>query len=42
MESKQELERVRVESKERHAELMDLLKEQKEQNMKFIDMLSKG
>ena len=39
---KRERERERVESKERHAELMDLLKEQKEQNIKLIDMLSKG
>ena len=42
VESKQELERESVESKERQAELMDLLKEQKEQKMKLIDMLSKG
>ena len=36
------LAREKEESKQRHAELMDLLKEQKEQNKKLIDMLSRG
>ena len=36
------LAREKEESKQRHAELMDLLKEQKEQNKKLIDTLSRG